>query len=63
MVREVIEIAAELQSLLAGGPLDSRPVYAIEWPRSGERVLTVPAQPSELLDEWKAAPHAAILIK
>ncbi len=51
----MLEDPAELSSRLAGGPLGGRTVSVIEMPRAGERVLTVPARPAELLTEWTAA--------
>jgi hypothetical protein len=51
----MINEASDLADLLAGGPLASRPVYVIELPRSGERVLTAPVRADVLLEEWSAA--------
>ena len=47
--------AQELSTVLEGGRLGGRPVYTIELARSGESVLTVPAQPAHLMAEWAAA--------
>jgi hypothetical protein len=51
----MVQDASELAALLAGGPLDSRPVYTIELSRSDETVMTVPVDAQDLTRQWTHA--------
>jgi hypothetical protein len=50
----MIQEASELRDLLRGGPLQSRDVIAIDLARCRERVLAVPVDQQDLLNEWSA---------